>query len=102
VSGTVSNGLYSITVADGENSATYSFKIKAWVLGGLSTYVSPVLTLVAKCPTFTGNLDELDTISLSNHLTWIGAPSLQSTYTMNSAFMPRLPKCLSIMSYEAV
>ena len=114
MSGIVSNGLYGITVADGENPRLYSFKIKAWALGGrfvdstwtpnegLSSFVSPFLTLEAKCPTFLGNMDELETISLINHMTWIGAPSLQSIYTMNSAFMAKLPKCLSIISYEAV
>ena len=85
MSGTVSNGIYGLTVLDGENPRLYSFKIKAWVLGGffngttcapnegLSTFVSPLMTLKVKCPIFTGNLDELETISLFDHLTWVGA-----------------------------
>ena len=65
--------------------------------------MSQLFTLIVKCPIFTGNLDELDTISLSyGHLTWIGAPLSQSTYTMRSPFTPKLPKCHSILSYEAV
>ena len=114
MSGSVSNGIFGLTVLDGENPRVYTFKIKAWVLGGLftsstrepneglSTFVSPWMNLEVKCPIFTGNLDELETVSLSNHLTWIGAPSLQSTYTMNGPFTPKLPKCHSIISYEAV
>tara|TARA_B110000285_G_C14952148_1_gene527344 strand:+ start:189 stop:296 length:108 start_codon:yes stop_codon:yes gene_type:complete len=35
MSGTVSNGIFGLTVLDGENPRVYSFKIKAWVLGGL-------------------------------------------------------------------
>ena len=71
MSGTVSNGIYGLTVLDGENPRVYSFKIKAWVLGGLfvgstrtpnegfSTFVTPLMTMEVKCPIFTGNMDEL-------------------------------------------
>lgn len=64
----------------------YSFKIKAWALGGLfttlqripnsglSSFVTPTMTLEAYCPTFLGNMDELVSNTLSNHITWIGAP----------------------------
>ena len=98
----MSNGLYGITVLDGESPATYSFYIKAWALGGLSSVFSPILYIIAKCPIYLANMDELETINLSNHITWIGAPATQSTYTMNSPYIPNLPKCLSITSYEAV
>ena len=69
----------------------YYFKIKAWALGGLfttspyisyrientglSTFVTPTLTLEAYCPTFLGNMDELVTNTLGNYMTWIGAPA---------------------------
>ena len=71
MSGIVSNGLYSLTVLDGEIPMLYSFKIKAWVLGGFfvgstrtpnegfSTFVTPLMTMKVKCPIFTGSMNEL-------------------------------------------
>ena len=55
-SGIVSSKSFQIEVLDGEKPfPSYSFKIKVWVLGGFSTYVSPILSLQAKCPIFLGN-----------------------------------------------
>lgn len=88
---------------DGKVPFTYTFKIKAWVLGGYQSFVTPFLTLRAICPIFSGDMDELEPLlSLPDHTTWVGAPISQSTYTLGQPFRPKLPKCMDIIEYIAV
>ena len=49
-----------------------------------------------------GNFDELVPITLSDKITWVGAPEISSVYTMVNPFVPLLPNCVTIISYEAI
>ena len=87
---------------DGVRPAYYSFKIKVWVKGGLSTFISPNLSLTTDCPVFLGNADELVANTLSNKLTWLNAPVSESIYSMANPYVTLLSLCHTIISYEAI
>ena len=61
--GTINDNSFAINVYNGEQPFVYTFKIKAWVLQGKSTFTSNFLTLTASCPT-TVDLPLNDVISL--------------------------------------
>ena len=60
VSGTVSSQTFQISKVDNTVVETINFKIKAFVLGGLSTFVTPILAIKSACPILIGISSELE------------------------------------------